>query len=184
MRDLGEPAIPARVMQREPAEVLSLVENTQREDLDALELAEALHRLAAKGWDRLALARLVNRSVTWVGDVLSLNGLPESIKAEYPEVRRIVARSLLVEIARAKEPEAQAALWAEAKGGALTRARGAAKAFGGAARPAPRAVGGAALREAVRPAGGRAGADAEGPRRAAGPARAHRRAAGGRRLDV
>ena len=147
MRDLGEPAIPARVMQREPAEVLSLVENTQREDLDALELAEALHRLAAKGWDRLALARLVNRSVTWVGDVLSLNGLPESIKAEYPEVRRIVARSLLVEIARAKEPEAQAALWAEAKGGALTVRAARRKRL--AARPAlPRAL--SAVRRCVR----------------------------------
>ncbi|WP_431858135.1 ParB/RepB/Spo0J family partition protein [Azospirillum sp.] len=147
MRDLGEMAIPALVRQSEPAEVLSLIENTQREGLDALELAEALQRLAAKGWDRLALGRLVNRSLTWVGDVLSLNGLPDAIKADYPEVRRVVPRSLLVEIARVRDPETQMALWAEARGGALTVRAARTKRL--AARPAlPRAL--SAVRRCVK----------------------------------
>ena len=53
-------------------------------------------------------------------DLLSLNRLPDWIKAEYAQARRVVSRSLLVEIARVRDAEAQAALWREAKGGALT----------------------------------------------------------------
>jgi len=117
---LGQPGIAAVLTSGETAAVLSLVENTQRESLDALELAEALRRLVERGWGREALARLVGRSLTWVGDVLGLNALPDAIKAEYPAVRRVVSRSLLVEIARLRDPAAQWALWQEAKGGALT----------------------------------------------------------------
>jgi ParB family chromosome partitioning protein len=120
VRALGQPGIPALLLASDTAAVLSLVENTQRESLDALELAEALQRLVERKWDREALARMVNRSRTWVGDVLSLNTLPDAIKAEYPEVRGVVSRSLLVEIARVRDAEAQMALWDEAKGGALT----------------------------------------------------------------
>jgi ParB family chromosome partitioning protein len=117
---LGLPGVPALMASNETAAVLSLVENTQREELDALELAEALQRLVERSWGREALARLVDRSLTWVGDVLSLNRLPDWIKAEYPEVRRVVSRSVLVEIARVRDPEAQATVWREARGGALT----------------------------------------------------------------
>lgn len=120
MKDLGEPGISALVAGSGSAEVLALAENTQRESLDALELAEALQRLAAQGWDRPALARLAGRSPTWVGDVLCLNRLPDAIKAEYPVVRRAVSRSLLVEVARTADPAAQWALWEAAKGGALS----------------------------------------------------------------
>ncbi|MFP5515087.1 MAG: ParB/RepB/Spo0J family partition protein [Alphaproteobacteria bacterium] len=117
---LGRAGVPAVLVSDESAAVLSLVENTQREGLDALELAEALQRLVERSWGREALAQLVGRSTSWVGDLLSLNRLPDWIKAEYPQVRRVVSRSLLVEIARARDAEAQAALWREAKGGALT----------------------------------------------------------------
>ncbi len=120
VRALGQPGIPARLLSSDTAAVVSLVENTQREGLDALELAEALQRLVERRWDREALARLVGRSRSWVGDVLSLNTLPEAIKAEYPAVRRAVSRSVLVEIARARDPEARMALWREARSGGLT----------------------------------------------------------------
>lgn len=118
-KDLGCPGIAAVLATGSPPE-LSLVENLHRESLDALELAASFAGLTAKGWSREALAQLVGKSRTWVGDVLSLTALPDSIKAEYPEVRRVVSRSLLVEIARVRDPEAQAALWEEAKAGALT----------------------------------------------------------------
>ncbi|MBP2315669.1 ParB/RepB/Spo0J family partition protein [Azospirillum soli] len=123
-RFLGRRAIPAMLVE-EPdagrAGELSLAENMQREGLDALELAEALRRLAEEdGYGRDDLARLIGRSRTVVGDILSLNGLPERIKAEYPAVRRAVSRSVLVEVARTRDPEAQAALWDAAKAGTLT----------------------------------------------------------------
>ena len=117
---LGWAGVPAVAVSNESAAVLSLVENTQRQGLDALELAEALQRLVEQGWGREALARLVGRSTSWVGDLLSLNRLPDWIKAEYAQVRRVVSRSLLVEVARVRDAEAQAALWREARGGALT----------------------------------------------------------------
>ncbi|KAA0595373.1 ParB family chromosome partitioning protein [Azospirillum lipoferum] len=117
---LGRAGVPAVAVSHESAAVLSLVENTQRQGLDALELAEALQRLVEQGWGREALARLVGRSTSWVGDLLSLNRLPDWIKAEYAQVRRVVSRSLLVEVARVRDAEAQAALWREARGGALT----------------------------------------------------------------
>ncbi|WP_448205847.1 ParB/RepB/Spo0J family partition protein [Azospirillum sp. sgz302134] len=123
-RFLGRRAIAAVLV--DPADAgrageLSLAENMQREGLDALELAEALQRLAKEeGYGRDDLARLIGRSRTVVGDILSLNALPDSIKAEYPAVRRAVTRSVLVEVARTRDPAAQAALWETAKAGALT----------------------------------------------------------------
>lgn len=115
------PAVLAEAAERGRPGELSLVENMQREGLDALELAEALRRLAEEeGYGREDLARLIGRSRTVVGDILSLNGLPERIKAEYPAVRRAVARSVLVEVARTRDPAAQGALWEAAKAGALT----------------------------------------------------------------
>lgn len=117
---IRQSAIPARLLATGAPAVLSLVENLQREPLDALELAEALKRLEDDGRGRAAIAALVGRSRTWVADALSLNALPDTIKAEYPAVRKAISRSLLVEIARVRNPEAQLALWEEAKAGALT----------------------------------------------------------------
>lgn len=120
MQALGRAGVPAVPVTNESAAVLSLVENMQRQGLDALELAEALQRLVERGWGREALARLVGRSTSWIGDMLGLNRLPDWIKAEYPQARRVVSRSLLVEIARVRDASAQAELWRQAAGGALT----------------------------------------------------------------
>lgn len=120
MQALGRAGVPAVPVTNESAAVLSLVENMQRQGLDALELAEALQRLVERGWGREALARLVGRGTSWIGDMLGLNRLPDWIKAEYPQARRVVSRSLLVEIARVRDASAQAELWRQAAGGALT----------------------------------------------------------------
>ncbi|MBY6263765.1 ParB/RepB/Spo0J family partition protein [Azospirillum sp. 412522] len=120
MQALGRAGVMAVPVSDESAAVLSLVENMQRQGLDALELAEALQRLVEQGWGRQALAQLVGRGTSWIGDMLSLNRLPDWIKMEYPQARRVVSRSLLVEIARARDAAAQAGLWREATGGALT----------------------------------------------------------------
>lgn len=118
-RHLGRTGI-AAVLATGLAAELSLVENLHRENLDALELAEAFARLADMRWSRDEMARLVGKSRTWVADLLLLNTLPDAIKAEYPTVRRAVSRSVLVEIARMRDAQSQMALWEEAKGGALT----------------------------------------------------------------
>lgn len=116
---LGRRGVPAIVTQGSALE-LSLAENTQRARLDALELCDALTRLQADGAGRADLARLIGRSRSVVGDLLSLAALPDTVKTEYPAVRRAVPRSLLVEIVRARDPALQAALWEEAKAGTLT----------------------------------------------------------------
>lgn len=77
MQALGRAGMPAVPVTNESAAVLSLVENMQRQGLDALELAEALQRLVERGWGREALARLVGRSTSWIGDMLGLNRLPD-----------------------------------------------------------------------------------------------------------
>jgi len=118
-RQLGRRGIPALVTTGSALE-LSLVENLQREELDALELAAGVQRLVEQRWSREDIAELVGRSRTWVGDVLVLNTLPAAIRQEYPAVRHVVPRTLLVEIARTADPQVQAALWEEAKAGALT----------------------------------------------------------------
>ncbi|WP_455176335.1 ParB/RepB/Spo0J family partition protein [Azospirillum largimobile] len=120
MQALGRVGVPAVLVTNESAAVLSLVENMQRQGLDALELAEALQRLVERGWGREALARLAGRSTSWIGDMLGLNRLPDWIKMEYPQARRLVSRSLLVEIARVRDASAQAEMWRQAAGGALT----------------------------------------------------------------
>ena len=60
---------------------LALVENIQREDLNALELAEAYHRLIEKcGLTQIQLAQRVGRSRAAVANHLRLLTLPDSIK--------------------------------------------------------------------------------------------------------
>jgi len=119
-QNLGHALIPAIITAGLPALDVSLVENLQRHDLDPLELAQALHRLAAKGHAREAIARIVGRSKTWVGDVMVIAGLPDRIKREFPSYRRYVSRSLLTEIARVNHEPAQLAMWELAKRGGLT----------------------------------------------------------------
>ncbi|MBP2302903.1 ParB/RepB/Spo0J family partition protein [Azospirillum picis] len=114
---LGLATIYALVTSGNPDE-LALVENVQRVDLDALELAEALARLIERyGYTQEQLGRIIGKSQSNVSHTLRLNSLPETIKHEYAAAHHDVSRSTLIEIAWIKDLEEQMALWEQVKAG-------------------------------------------------------------------
>ncbi|PWC33329.1 ParB/RepB/Spo0J family partition protein [Azospirillum sp. TSO35-2] len=115
---LGLATIYALVTSGNPDE-LALVENVQRVDLDALELAEALARLIERyGYTQEQLGRIIGKSQSNISHTLRLNSLPEAIKLEYAAAHRDdVSRSTLIEIAWMKDLAEQMALWEQVKTG-------------------------------------------------------------------
>jgi ParB family chromosome partitioning protein len=77
---------------------LALVENLQREDLSALEEADAYHHLIERfDYTQEALAKDLGKSRSHIANTLRLRGLPEPVKAllEQGELRAGHARALL-----------------------------------------------------------------------------------------
>jgi ParB family transcriptional regulator, chromosome partitioning protein len=100
---------------------IAIVENVQRADLDALELAEALAALMQKhGYTQQELAKFIGRSQATVSITLSLNELPSDIKEEYATAYRYLSKSALIELAAMKDPAEQRALWTRMKEGRAT----------------------------------------------------------------
>ncbi|HYD70465.1 ParB/RepB/Spo0J family partition protein [Azospirillum sp.] len=119
---LEKPTIFAIVTKGDASE-LALIENLQREDLDALEVADGLARLAQeKGYTTVALAGVIGRSQAEVSRILSLTRLPAKVRDEYTTSYRTVPKSILMEIAAVADPDRQLALWEEAKAGLTVKA--------------------------------------------------------------
>ncbi len=117
----GRPVIPAIVMTTDDPKVLALVENVQRVDLHALEVATSLQELIDdKGLTQEEAGTLIGKSQAHIARLLGLLKLPPGILAEIGEHRHI-ATSLLLEIAETDDPELQAALWLQAKSGLTVR---------------------------------------------------------------
>lgn len=114
---LGRPAIPAIVTEGDVDEV-ALIENTQREDLHPVELADALARMKRLGYNNTSLAKLIGKDRTTVSHLLRINTLPADIKTEANQ-RDDINRSQLIAIA-ALPPEKQHAAWKDVKGGGGT----------------------------------------------------------------
>ena len=108
------------------ADEIALIENIQRQDLQPLEEAAAYARMMqAHGWTQEQLADVVGKARTTITNILKLNGLAESIKAECGR-RGDVSKSLLFEIARLDDIKAQEQLWARVRrGGTVRHARAA-----------------------------------------------------------
>lgn len=82
-RNAGLSQVPVRVKEVTPAEVLSLalVENIQREDLNALEAAVAYRQLIDEfGLTQAEVARQVGKSRSTVANTMRLANLPEPVK--------------------------------------------------------------------------------------------------------
>ena len=111
------------------ADELAVIENLQREDLRPLEQAEALARLLeTHGYTQEQLAKVIGKARTTVTELLQITTLPAKIKEECRTSD--IPKSVLVEIVRAKEPEARLALWEHLKGGGTVRAARATKKSG------------------------------------------------------
>jgi ParB family chromosome partitioning protein len=110
-QQLRRSRIPALIV-KGAADELALIENLQRQDLTPLEEAAALARLRMKhGYNQDELAQIVAKAKSTISELLSLNDLPEAIKAEIRAAEPPVAKSVLVELARTPGREAQLAMW-------------------------------------------------------------------------
>jgi ParB family chromosome partitioning protein len=112
--------IPAVFTNGEPAEI-SIVENLLRENLTAIEEAEAIERLRALHDYALAdLTTALGKSASSLSEILSLNKLPAEVKDDCRNDPK-AGRSILVLIARQKTPEKMTALYTKYKESGLTR---------------------------------------------------------------
>jgi ParB family chromosome partitioning protein len=108
-RIAGLAEIPALVKQLtdETSMEIALIENVQRENLNAIEEAAAYENLMAKcGYDLDDVAKLIGKSVSYLRNILRLIKLPESVKQMVSDGRLSMthARTLAV----AENPEALA----------------------------------------------------------------------------
>ncbi|MBY0432434.1 MAG: ParB/RepB/Spo0J family partition protein [Rhodospirillales bacterium] len=119
-RWLGWNTIFALVSNGDPAE-LALIENLQRQDLNAIEEAEAFARLMqSHGYTQEALGRVVGRHQSAISHALALTALPEAVKTEYAKAPDRVPKSVLMEVAALDSAEEQEALWRQVRGGGMT----------------------------------------------------------------
>jgi ParB family chromosome partitioning protein len=119
----GLATLPALVRREEDALEVALIENLQRENLSAIEEAEALlHLKQARRFTDGQLAQVIGKSRQSVNDSLALNELPEGIKEEC-RTCGIGSKRQLLSIARAGAPEKVQVLWDAFRRGEITTVR-------------------------------------------------------------
>lgn len=118
----GRRTIFAIVTDGDPDE-LALIENIQRVDLDALEMARAFARLIDRHeYTHEALGHVIGRSQAEVTRTLSLLRLPLWILDEFETRYRSVPKSILTEIAAVDDEDVQRRLWNLVKDGGTVKA--------------------------------------------------------------
>jgi len=131
----GLKQIPALMRHADDAAEVALIENVQRQNLNPIEEAEALARLkAAKSFTDQQLARIIGKSRASVTEILTLNQLPDAIKAEC-RTSDTWTKSQLLTLLRAGSETRVLILWQAMHSGAARtvrdlRARTAAKTTG------------------------------------------------------
>jgi len=113
-KNAGILTIPAMMVDGNPAEI-ALVENLIRQDLTAVEEAEALQRLMKeRNYNQEQLAAVINKARTTLTEILSLTRLPQEIRDEC-RGDRSVSKNTLIEIARRKQERSMLTAWQEYK---------------------------------------------------------------------
>lgn len=116
----GLQTIPAVLTDGEPTEI-SIVENLLRENLTAIEEAEAIDRLKTQHNYLLSdLSAALGKSDSTLSEILSLNKLPDEVKDDCRNDPK-TARGILVEIAKKKDPATMLSLYTKYKESGLTR---------------------------------------------------------------
>lgn len=119
-RLLGRPTIAAIITKGKPEEI-ALIENVQRVDLDAIDLARGLTALIdAHGYSQAEVAAAVGCSEAEVSKRLKVLALPDDILADYRANPDAVSRSALVELAFVEDVAQIRQLWQSARTGGLT----------------------------------------------------------------
>jgi len=115
----GLETIPAIITDGEPAEI-SIIENLLRENLTAIEEAEAIERLrAVHDYGLVELGTALGKAESTISEILSLNRLPAEVKDDCRNSPKAM-RSILTIIARQKTPEKMLALYTKYKESGLT----------------------------------------------------------------
>ena len=115
---LERASIPAIISEGSTHE-LALIENIQREDLTPIDEYQAIARLMDKhGYSQGDAATALGKSRVTINELMSLAGLASSILDEASGIK--VSKSILVEIARAGDEEAQLQLWQDVRAGTNT----------------------------------------------------------------
>lgn len=118
---LGRTTIFAILTSGDPDEI-GLIDNVQRVDLNAVEYAAALARLAGKhGYTHDDLGAVVGKDRTEITKLLAVLTLPEGMLEEYTAAFSHVSRSVMIEIAAAPD-DLRPTLWEQAKAGASVKA--------------------------------------------------------------
>jgi len=108
---LGMTTVPGICVEGNFAEI-ALVENLQRQDLTAVEEAEALQRLMTQeSYTQEQLGSIVGKARTTVNEILSINRLPLEIRDACRGDHQI-SRRTLIEIARRKQERGMLSAWA------------------------------------------------------------------------
>lgn len=110
----GLTTIPGIFVEGNHAEI-ALVENLLRQDLTAVEEAEALDRLMTEqNYTQEQLGAIIGKARTTVGDILTLNKLPQEIRDEC-RGNTAVTRKTLIAIARKKQDRSMVTAWNKVK---------------------------------------------------------------------
>jgi len=116
----GRDTIPAIITDGDPMEI-SIVENLLRENLTAIEEAEAIEQLKSTHNYKLnELSGTLGKAVSTLSEILSLNRLPEAVKNDCRNNPK-AARSVLAAIAKQGSVRAMNALYKRYKASGLTR---------------------------------------------------------------
>lgn len=108
----------AAIITKGRADEIALIENVQRVDLDAIDLARGLERLIqAHGYTQAEAGAVVGLSDTDTSRRLSVLNLPADVIEQYQREPGTVSKSVLYEIASVEGPAAQRDLWAKARQG-------------------------------------------------------------------
>lgn len=102
----------------------SLISNIQREDLSALELAQALQEMKEENPDvktNRDLAAVIGKSEQWVGQMLKILDLPEAAQAKIRSSERVIPYDSVIEVARVQDEKAQGELLNSILSGATVR---------------------------------------------------------------
>jgi len=119
----GLATIPALLVEGKTGEI-ALVENLLRQDLTAVEEAEALDRLMEEeSYTQEQLGVIIGKARTTVTDILALNKLPLEIRDEC-RGNTAVTRKTLISIARKKQARSMITAWNKYKEKAAREAAG------------------------------------------------------------
>lgn len=118
-KNAGLASIPAIITDGEPAEI-SIIENLLRENLTAIEEAEAIDRLRnLHDYGLSDLSSILGKAESTISEILSLNRLPTEIKEDCRNNPKAI-RSILTVIARQKTEDRMLALYTKYKESGLT----------------------------------------------------------------